>query len=534
VTIGYRHGANDASRRGRDVNSPVHVNPWARGGSMSTDWTDVPVPTRTVERASSSGPRRGPRAFDAVVVVIAAAATAGVIAGASLRPWRTAPPEPAVAVGDLQAAVSPLRADGVGRADGRSGLLPVGTSADTVVGSITWSRVEGDAMSLPARVTGGSDSGLFGDDEDGRRWRSRDGGRTWVGDDVFDVQRRVGGVTWIVHHEGDRATLMRSTPNGAVAVDFAGENVMGSGFTISTELAVADGFPIEIEGAFYVLANRRARLPWERVAGVTAGQPYRVEVDVDDGAFVVISGGDVEQMPVTELALQPVGATGRFDLMEGNVIAWTFDTSAGDLGVSAIDVVAGAWTASWLRWDGNTFVPEATPWSPDDRVGVVATPGGVLARSLSAPDRQAALWHTSDGRNWEAVQLPAPPAANTPLDIYQGAGDAIVTAFTDAGLTSWSTVDGHRFDELPDVSGIAARTRGSFGWVAPNARSAPRVHVSADGVDWELVDLRSLLDLDDSRWDVAIDVRAIDSAIYVTVTRPSGRTLLIGDVKPTR
>ena len=301
---------------------------------------------------------------------------------------------------------------------------------------------------------------------------------------------------------------------------------------MSTELAVTDGFPIEIEGGIYVLANRRARLPWEQIAGVTAGEPYRVEVGVDGGSFVAISGGDVEAMPVTELELQPVGATGRFDLMDGNVIAWTFDTNAGDLGVSAVDVVAGAWTASWLRWDGTAFVPEDTPWSRDDRVDVVATPGGVIARSVSAPDREAALWHTGDGLEWEEIQLPTPPAADTPLNIYQGDGDAIVTVFTDAGPTSWSTVDGRRFDELPHVSGIAARTRGTFGWVAPNARSAPRLHVSADGADWELVDLRSLLDLDDSHWDVAIDVRAIDSAIYVTVSRLSGRTLLIGDVSP--
>ena len=77
---------------------------------------------------------------------------------------------------------------------------------------------------MPTRVSGVADAGLMGDDENGRRWRSRDGGRTWAGDDVFDVQRDVGGVTWIVHHEGDRATLMRSTSNGEVSVDFAGEH----------------------------------------------------------------------------------------------------------------------------------------------------------------------------------------------------------------------------------------------------------------------------------------------------------------------
>ena len=141
MSVGYRRSANDASHRGPDGDSEVDgVNPWARGGSMSTDWIYEPLPARAGTKRSSSGPPWGPLALAAVVAVTA---VAGVIAGVSLRPLRTAPPEPAVGIGELRAAVSASRSDGGGRADGRSGLVPVGTSADTVVGSITWSRVDG-------------------------------------------------------------------------------------------------------------------------------------------------------------------------------------------------------------------------------------------------------------------------------------------------------------------------------------------------------------------------------------------------------
>lgn len=472
---------------------------------MSTDWFPGEPPTATdgdTDRGEDATGDPVPRSrlgtAGAVAAVLALAVAIAVVVS---RPWE-------------QRAGEPL-------------------ARTTLVGSITWSRVDGDPATLPARVVGVADAELIGDDENGRRWRSADGGRSWRADDVFDVERRVGDVDWIVHHERGRTTLAQASAAGTVPVvtDHAATAIV-DGLERKIEVVTPDGFPIDVASGTYLLTRESVRLPWERITEVALGGSYRVALRVGTSQVRVVAG-DFREMSVSEFEMVAAGFDHRHDIVDQDgVTVWAFEIGSEAHDPSALEIVQGASTTTWSEWQGAGFVPVDTPWRSTDRVDIAVAAGGVLARTASAADRTVDLWWSRDGRVWGAVLLPERPTDGAPLTIHQGDGEATVTALTERGRVSWATSDGVDFEELPQVSGVATRSRGAFGWAAPDERHPTRLHVSADGSAWQAVDLRDLLDLDATGWDATIDVRAVGAGVYVVVSRPGSRTLLIGEIDP--
>ncbi len=544
----WRHGSTSLDDPTDDV------DPWARGGSMSGDSYTVWHPGPPVERAERpAGAGRRPRHAAPTLTTIAALTTSAVLAavvlsvaweprrldpdisGPPVAPERDSVPQTDSTPPDRPDALDPPDPPASGERPG-STFLPLGMSVGTPVGSIIWTRIDGDATSLPARVTGTDGTDLVGDDASGRRWRSSDGGHRWTVSDVFEVERRIGDQSWVVHHLAGRMTLSRRTPGGddPVVLD-AVNDVPSDGVAVRTEVAAEpfDGFPVELDGEIYLPVSRRVEFPWAQLTGAGPGEPYRVRVAVGDELVTAVSG-DFHELPVSTFALRTMTGGDRYEILDADDdVVWSVPARLAGIEMSAAGALSGIPSTIWSRWDGDGFAPAGDAWSAGSRVDLVAIAGGVLARSATALNREIALVRTTDGRTWEQVDFPDEPRANTPVDLHAGDGEAIVTMFSATGATAWSTIDGSVFDELPDVPGIEARTRGDFGWIAPDPRSAPRIRVSPDGEAWEVVDIAGMLDVDSSRWDVSIGARAIDSSIYLVADHPTRRTLLIGHVAPT-
>jgi hypothetical protein len=193
-----------------------------------------------------------------------------------------------------------------------------------------------------------------------------------------------------------------------------------------------------------------------------------------------------------------------------------------------VDGVAGT---KWLRWDDEQFVEVSSPWPSGQWVEIVPVVNGVVALSVEPEKREVALWRTSDGNEWVQIDFPAAISNDGPLPSFSRGVGPILTVITSRGKSHWSTIDGHTFEELVAVPGVFDRSVGTFGWVAPHPRSYPLIRVSGDGASWEEVDLRELLGVDGSYWDLTIEVTAVGSTIYVVAERQESRVLLTGEVQ---
>lgn len=516
------HDSEAATSVGTAAGSGGAPEPWARGGAMSRNWS---TPERIAAEHADEPSAHRRRRF-APERGIAAAGLLGGVAG--LLIW-------ASTTGKFDEMPTTADFDEVPGDAATDTDIALDRVQLTSVGEIAWTRIEGDSSSMPARLTGGDDQGLFGEDDAGGRWQSIDG-RSWSGpSDGASVVRRVGGIDWRLDQLGDRREL--SLVNGddvAPAVIDAVDVVGGRGFTVQADpdAPAADGFPVVLDGDLFLFTTVRSELPWAAITGEANGGPYRVKVIVGDQEIGVVSG-DFHELPVSRFTLQEDG--GDFDVVDaaGHAV-WSFSVESGSTETTTLDVVAGSPTAVWSMWDGERFVTASAPWSPSDRVDVTATSVGVIARATTRMDRESTIWRTADGLEWHLVDLPAEPTERTPINVRQGDDEVIVTVFTDEGRAMWTTRDGRDFDDLTLVSGVEQRTRASFGWVAPSSRSAPYIHVSPDGSEWERIDLRDLLDLRESRWGITITAQAVGSEIVLLVDRPTGRSMLIGSVRTNR
>lgn len=537
MSVGWAPGprlvSTDDPARGPDAGSDVVDGPGSRtaadGADTSRTVVGRPAPVTGRTRSPVSPVSLG--AVAAVVAVVAVAVVVVVVVGIVVGTGsRDAGRDDADADGNAREASPDLTELAPPSGAGAAAQMPSEPTM-TGVGPISWVRVDDDDRSLPLRIGQLAPGSLLGADDTTGRWTSDDGGLSWATTDRVVVEREVGGDDWTVQVLGGETSLWQAADGDDLhlaEVDVASAAAeRAEGYGIRTEI-VTDGHPIAIADDAYLPVRVRAELPWTEILGTSVGRPFRVEVDVDGRQIRAVSG-DFHELPITRFALQDDGS-GRVELHDADDVAvWSFVPPGADDDLSTAHVLAGLPITMWTRWDGETFRRLEAPWERTDRVDVAATGDGVVARAVGL-DREVRLWRSGDGVTWSEVALPADPADGTPVGVFQGDDEVIVTAFSSGRAVRWATTDGLAFDELPDVPGIDRRARGSFGWVAPPPRSEPQIRVSADGVHWDVVDLRSLLGLDDSRWNVDIDVTVVGTEIFVAVDRPVGRTLLIGTV----
>jgi hypothetical protein len=510
------------SARGRRKQQRNHtdeaVSPWAPGGAMS-DPARVAEPLhpgvgngeRVVEIQRRFRSRRR------------AAMTAGaLITTASFLVWTAGDPMP----DSSPNRASTSKAPSTSHSDSIAGEPGVADSTETPIGAIHWTRVPGDRSTLPAAIVRQTASGLVGRDDGGDLiWTSDDGSAWQLSDETAAVE--ASGRQWSRARDDDHHRLVEVTDAGRVQTPVAVRADVRNGIDLSWEVPNEPLNMVEINGDLFARLDRREEVPWRDVLGIAPTESYRVRIT--DGIRRVLAESSEDQpTPMTELTARRDADEVVLEDPSGTAV-WSVATSSS---ASALDAVVAQVSAEWLRWNGRELEPIGRPWISMDRVEVVLLDDVLIAVATISRDSGARVWSSPDGLHWVPVELPLQPSPASPISLTTGDGQATLT-ISDGDTTShWSTADAMTFDRLVDVPGINERSRGTFGWLAPDPRSSPRLRVSADGVEWDVVDLSEQLGFDSSRWDTDIEAIAIGSNIYVVATRGDERTLLVGAVEP--
>lgn len=509
-----------------DASADEAANPWERGGAMSDP---KQVGYQTPRHATVSGsdrdppPRRPVRSHRTAKLVLAAVAltsVAGAVAwsigsqfGATETDRGATSPEP----------TSPARSEvlpGVAEINN-----PKPDATETSIGSIRWTSVQGDLSTLPAGVVATTGPTVAGrDDNGGLVWESFDG-TTWELNESA-APTEVGGLEWSVVNDGDRRRLVDVTTGAPVPPRIGDSDASRDGLVVSWEVPEGESGVVEVDGGVFALLNRRAELPWRTVLGIAPSLGYSVRVTDGDQSFLAESSRDASERTVELTARLDDGRV----VLDNDAGVQVWSVEALPSATEALDSVRPQVTLKWLHWKAQQFVSTSGPWGPTDRVEVAALDNGLVAVATVSLQSGERAWFTPNGVRWNSFAAPSVPSPGSPMPMAAHNGEVILTISNGATTSYWSTVDAETFTPLADVPGINERSLGSFGWIAPDPRSSPRLRVSPDGESWEVLDLSSYLGFEASRWNTTVIATTIESSIYVIATTGNDRTLLLGTV----
>lgn len=403
----------------------------------------------------------------------------------------------------------------------------VARSTESSIGLIHWTVASGDRSTLPAAVVRRADSGLVGRDDVGDSvWTSNDGTAWYLGDEAATTE--VGGRRWSTVRDDGRRRLVEVTDAGRVPTRVTTHTQGRNGVVVAWEVPDEQPGVVEIDGDVFARLDRREEVPWRTVLAIGPSESYRVRIT--DGANEMLAESSGKTAPETvELSVRLDGGQAVLDDSTG-VAVWNVEASPQV--ASPLDAVRPRLTTEWLLWNGRELESIEHPWASTDRVDVARIDDALIAVATISRDGDTRVWSTPDGVRWAPVELPIQPSPGSPIPVAASDDQAILTISDGTTTSHWSTTNAVTFERLVDVPGISNRSQGSFGWIAPDPRSLPRLQVSPDGIAWEVLDLSDQLGFDFSRWDTHIDAVAIGSSIHVVATRGTEHTLLVGTVVP--
>ncbi len=511
-------GENDAS-------VDEGANPWERSGAMSDpEQVGSDSPRRPLVSGSDRGrPSRHPSRINLTASSVVAAVALLLVAGAVV--WSIGGQFGDADVDRGATPTSPARSEvlpDVAEINDRGADV-----TETSIGLIRWTSVQGDRSTLPAGVVAATGPPVTGRNDGGDVvWESLDG-TTWQLNERA-ATTEVGGLEWSVVRDEERRRLVEVTTGSRLPPRFADSDASSDGLVVSWEVPEGGSGVVDVGGDVFALLNRREEVPWRTVLGIAPSANYRIQVTDGDRSLLAESSPAAGE--------QVVELTARLD--EGRVVldndqdmqVWSI--AASPRAIEALDAVRPQVSLEWLRWDGQRFVSTDSPWKPTDLVEVAPVETGLVAVATVSLQRDERAWFTSDGLRWSSFEAPGHPSPSSPIPMAAHNGEVILTISNHARTSHWSTADTKTFTPLADVPGINERSQGSFGWVAPDPRSSPRLRVSPDGEAWEVLDLSERLGFEVSRWGTTIIATTVESSIYVIATTGNNRTLLVGTVIP--
>jgi hypothetical protein len=492
------------------------VSPWAPGGAMS-DPARVAEPLhpgvgngeRVVEIQRRFRSRRR------------AAMTAGaLITTAGILVWTAGDRMPDSNLNRRSTADAPSDS----RFDSIADEPAATDSTGSPIGVIRWTRVPGDRSTLPAAIVRQTSSGLVGRGDGGdQNWMSDDGSAWHLSDEAATIE--AGGRQWSIERDDNRRRLVEVTDAGRVQTPIAARTPTRDGTDVSWEVPEGPLNVLEVNGEVFARLNRREEVPWQKVLGIGPTESYRVRIT--DGVHRLLAESSQNlTLQMTELTVRHDGDRVVLEDPAGTMV-WSAGASPS---TSALDAVIPHVSAEWLRWNGRQLEPIDHPWVSTDRVDVVPLDEVLIAVATISRDSGTRGWASPDGLRWSPVELPVQPSPASPISLTTNDGQATLTISDGETTSHWSTANAMTFDRLADIPGINQRSRGTFGWLAPDPRSSPQLRVSPDGIAWDVVDLSEHLGFDSSGWGTEIDAITIGPNIYVVATRGDERTLLVGTV----
>jgi hypothetical protein len=513
-----------------DVSADEAFNPWERGGAMSDPQQ---VGCQSSHRPAVSGsdrgrPSRHPSRMNLTASLVVAAVALMLVAGAvvwSIGGHFGAADFDRGATSTSPASTSPARSEVLPDVAEINNQGPDVT--ETSIGLIRWTSVQGDRSTLPATVVAATGPAVAGSNDGGELvWESLDGTIWQLNERAATTE--VGGLEWSVVRDAERRRLVEVTTGSRLPPRFADSEASRDGLVVSWEVPEGGSGVVDVGGEVFALLNRREEVPWRTVLGIAPSVSYRIQVTDGDRILLAESSPDAGEQAV-ELTARLNDGRVVLDNDEG-VQVWSI--AAPPLAIEALDAARPQVSSEWLRWDGQQFVSTDPPWKPTDRVEVAAVDTGLVAVATVRLQRGERAWFTSDGLRWNSFEAPGNSSPASPMPMAAHNGEVILTISNGATTSHWSTADTETFTPLADVPGINERSRGSFGWVAPDPRNSPRLRVSPDGEAWEVLDLSALLGFEASRWATTIIATTIESSIYIIATSSNDRTLLLGTVIP--
>ena len=379
-------------------------------------------------------------------------------------------------------------------------------TSDTSIGTLWWTRVTGDADSVPLGVIEATSDGELVVFEREFVWRSTDG-LDWSRDVNGELERLPG--LWV---EGNWAIKW-----GLVENDIY-ESVGGRWQELdlpAPQLPKIPGLVWHVESRQPVESSETTLIPWHAVATVAWGE---VEGLLDTECAVAFTNFLPQRnvffvstpdngKGVAEFRMRVTGSSiVFFDVPTGEevhrIVAESPDQAefiAEQMKLPYSSYIEGLFhTGAWVRQSDRSFDIQTVPWSRPPRSVVALPSGGFAAYQNTQRDGytpgDSRVWTSSDGLSWIDHGRPAFPDNDPQPFFIETTGTELrakvggTVRFTSCDGLTWT-----RFDVSPVAEVAACRhtTDADFGTVATERSAgdpAWRFSISVDGNSWEEVE----------------------------------------------
>ena len=427
-------------------------------------------------------------------------------------------------------------------------LVESGATYSSPVGDITWTRIDGDAASLPGSIDFEADGRFYGVDDDGTSWVSDDslawsetdplpgasGDYVNVGEDVWTMIQpdragepaRLGRWNGVRFEPVDLTEIARPDvpPGLRVVEEFADLDAVGD------TLVVTAGSDLGLDPANDVMgfseeSKQDAVIQW-----------------IDDNTYVVIMvWGGTASPAGPEFTLTPDTADPDVALVtasDGNVVGRVGPVAGFDA-EELIEQLRAGGVAQRETFLGGENGLDRLENLPSELRSVVQVGDGVLALSSGGEAGSSfSLWRTDDLSTWESVDVPMDePGTIRWASLASSGTEALLDLQIDPPWHGevWSTSDSTtwRLTNAPRGWGSVSAT--DFGWVrwggSPELAYEEDIDVVyvRENSDWR--GFRLGYDRPPVGNEIWTTSKVLADTIFVVRRAGSDRTIWVGDVK---